>query len=312
MIVPGYDVGPYVDEALDSLRAQTLPSWRAVLVDDASTDDTGSRFAAAAAAADPRFRVITHPAQRGLGAARNTALEQVDTPFVAFLDADDVMTSGALERLVGTLTATGSDLVVGAYARLRPDADGRYTASPVQPWVAASAAPERRGVTLAEHPEVVGNVVAWSKLSRIALWRGLRFPEGRLYEDQVVAQHLYTRAHAFDVVPDVVVHWRVRADASSITQREADPAVLRDCLEQMAAGIEVLESAGHPGAADARARQILRMDVPRLAGIAAVHADAAYRRALGAFVRTIWARGGASRPALEGDAERAVAGALLW
>ena len=216
VIVPGFNVSEYVDEALASLRSQTLTRWRAILVDDASTDDTGERFAAAAAA-DPRFVLLTHPVQRGLGAARNSALDLISTPFVAFLDADDVMTPGALELLVTTVTASGSDFVVGAYSRLRPDAVGAYSVSPVQPWVSASTDPARTGTTLTEHPEVSGNIVAWSKLSRAALWRDLRFPEGRLYEDQVIAQQMYTRARAFDVVPDVVVHWRVRADASSIT-----------------------------------------------------------------------------------------------
>ena len=90
VIVPGYNVAAYVDEALASLRAQTLTQWRAILVDDASTDDTGERFAVAAAS-DPRFTLVRHPEQRGLGAARNSALDQIASPFVAFLDADDVM-----------------------------------------------------------------------------------------------------------------------------------------------------------------------------------------------------------------------------
>lgn len=311
VIVPGYNVAAYVDEALASLRAQTLPQWRAILVDDASTDDTGERFAVAAAS-DPRFTLVRHPEQRGLGAARNSALDQIASPFVAFLDADDVMAPGALELLVGSLTTSGSDFVVGAYSRLRPDAAGAYSVSPVQPWVSASTDPARSGTTLAAHPEVVGNIVAWSKLSRADVWRDLRFPEGRLYEDQVVAQQMYTRARAFDVVPDVVVHWRVRADDSSITQREAELSVLRDCLDQMVAGISVLENASQPAAARARSRQILRMDVPRLAAIASTHPDAHYRRALGDFTRAVWGREPDARPELDDEASRAVSAALLW
>ena len=152
VIVPGFDVGEYAEDALASLRSQTREDWVAILIDDASTDDTGAIFDAAAAA-DGRFRVVHHRSRAGLGAARNTGLDLVETPFVGFLDADDRLTPRALERLVGTLTASGSDFAVGAYVRLRPEPDGGYAAGVVQPWVAAATDPARTATTLDHHPE---------------------------------------------------------------------------------------------------------------------------------------------------------------
>ncbi|MER7796655.1 glycosyltransferase family 2 protein [Microbacterium sp. NPDC096154] len=262
VIVPGWNVAPYAAEALDSLRAQTLERWRAILIDDGSTDGTGEVFADVAAR-DARFTVVSHPVQRGLGAARNTGLALVETSYVAFLDADDVMLPRALELLVGSLERTASDIAVGQYTRLRPLPGGRYAPSPVQPWVEASTSPARTGVTLAEHPEVTGNIVAWSKVSRTELWRDVRFPQG-LYEDQAVTQLLYTRARAIDTVAEPVVHWRVRAEGTSITQREAAPDVLAACLDALRDGIDVLRREGPEVAVQARIAQILRMDVPRL------------------------------------------------
>jgi glycosyltransferase involved in cell wall biosynthesis len=313
VIVPGYNVAEYVAEALESLRGQSLSNWTAVLIDDGSTDATAELFAAAAKA-DARFRVVGSPRRAGLGAARNVGLDLVDTPFLGFLDADDVLAQTALERLIGILDETGSDFAVGAYVRLRPDDRGGYAVGEVQPWVAASTAPERRGTTIDEHPEASGNIVAWSKVSRTDFWHrtGLRFPEGRLYEDQVVAQQMYARARRFDTVPEVVAYWRIRADGSSITQREAQLDVLRDCLEAMRAGLSVLESTGHPLATQARIGQMLRMDVPRLADIARLHPDAAYRRELGEFTRTLWDRAGSARDALDERSASIVAAAGLW
>ena len=288
VIVPGFDVAGFATEALASLRAQTREDWIAVLVDDGSGDGTGAVFDAAAAG-DPRFRVVHHDRQRGLSAARNTGLDLVDTPYVGFLDADDIMMPTALERLVGTLERTGSDLAVGAYVRLRPDAHGVYAPGEVQPWVVAATDPARDGTTLRDHPDASGNIVAWSKVSRIDLWRreGLRFPEGRAYEDQIVTQRLYTRAAAFDVLPDVVVQWRERADGSSITQRKDRLPVLRDYLDALGGGIDVLEKAGMTDAAASRVRLIQTLDLPPLVEIARTHPDAAYRRELGSFVRTL-------------------------
>ncbi|MBW9110791.1 glycosyltransferase family 2 protein [Microbacterium ureisolvens] len=311
VIVPGYDVALYAAEALDSLRAQTRGDWVAILVDDASTDETGALFDAAASA-DERFQVVHHREQSGLGAARNTALELVRTPFVGFLDADDRLTPTALERLVGTVAASGSDFAVGAYVRLRPDSAGGYEAGSVQPWVAAATDPARVGTTLEQHPDASGNIVAWSKVSRADLWRrtGLRFPVGKAYEDQIVAQQMYTRARAFDVIPDVVVQWRERADGSSITQHKGELPVLRDYLEALAGGIEVLDAAGQPRAAASRVRLILAMDLPPLVDLARDHVDDAYRRELGAFARTLWSRSDGLR--LSDPAATALAAARLW
>lgn len=289
VIVPGFDVAEYAEEALDSLRAQTHPHWTAVLVDDASTDAT-ERIFADTAAVDPRFRVARHDRQRGLGAARNTGLELVDTPYTAFLDADDRLRPDALTRLADTLDRTGSDVVVGAYVRLRPDADGPgYTAGEVQPWVAAATDPARERTSLDAHPAASGNIVAWSKLSRTAFWRdhGLRFPEGRYYEDQVLAQRMYTLAGAFDVIPDVVVEWRQRRDGGSITQRLGEVAVLRDYLEALGEGIAVLRAAGAEAAVAERGALIRTLDLPPLHRIAETHPDPAYRIALEAFRETL-------------------------
>jgi CDP-glycerol glycerophosphotransferase len=292
VIVPGRDVGAFAAEAVASLRAQTFVDWNAILVDDGSADATSTVFDNAAAE-DDRIRVIRHATSRGLGAARNAALDLVQTPYVGFLDADDVLRPRALERLVGTLQTTGSDLVAGAYVRLRPDVDGGYHAGDVQPWVTASTDPERRGVTLETHPAAAGNIVAWSKVSRTELWDGLRFPEGRAYEDQIVAQLLYTRARAFDVIPDVVVEWRERADGSSITQRKAELPILRDYLEALAGGIAVLDERGMDAAAAGRVALIFRLDLPPLVEIARAHPDAEYRALLAAFVSELAARPGA-------------------
>lgn len=288
VVVPGFDVAEYAQEAIDSLVRQTRGDWTAVLVDDASTDATAAIFAEAAAR-DPRFRVIRHATRRGLGAARNTGVDAVDTPFLGFLDADDVLVPTAFERLLGTLEATGSDFAVGAYVRLRPDASGAYAPGVVQPWVSAATDPERRGTTIDAHPEASGNIVAWSKVTRTDFWRraALRFPEGKLYEDQVVAALMYARSHRFDTIPDAVVLWRERADGSSITQGKASLPVMLDYLEAMAGGIAVLEAAGHRDAVRARVRLIQDMDLPPLVAIAVEHSDDAYRRALGSFVRDL-------------------------
>lgn len=291
VIVPGRDVAEFAEAAIDSLREQSITNWRAILVDDGSVDDTAAIFARAADS-DSRFQLVKHDLSLGLSAARNAGLDLVSTPFLGFLDADDVMTPRALELLTGSLLQSGSDFALGAYVRLRPDADGAYHPGAVQPWVAAATVPPRAHATLAEHPAASGNIVAWSKVSRTDFWtrHGLRFPIGKLYEDQELAQRMYTLARGFDVVSDVVVQWRERADGSSITQHKDALPVLIDYLNALRSGLDVLDRAGATAATRARIRLILDMDVPPLVRIAQVHPDDAYRRILGTFVRELSTR----------------------
>ncbi|MGP3536184.1 glycosyltransferase family 2 protein [Microbacterium sp. RD1] len=286
VIVPGHDIARYAPEALQSLRDQTFLDWRAVLVHDGGPDDPTRQIFADAAAADPRFHFVTHGQQRSLSAARNTGLDLVRTPYLGFLDADDRMRPHALERMVEMLDASGSDFVAGAYVRLRPDPAGRYAAGDVQPWVSAATDPARTATTLAAHPAASGNIVAWSKLSRTDFWQrhGLRFPEGRLYEDQVIAQRMYTQARAFDVIPDVVVEWRERADGSSITQQRSALPVVQEYLAALRGGIQVLRDAGAEEAVRARIALIRTLDVPPLREIAVTHPDPAYGEAVEAFL----------------------------
>lgn len=178
----------------------------------------------------------------------------------------------------------------------------------VQPWVSAATDPARLRTTLAAHPRASANIVAWSKLSRLDLWRDMRFPEGVAYEDQAVAQRMYTEARAFDVIPDVVVHWRHRADGTSITQGTSHLPVLRDYLAALGDGIRVLRDAGAHEAVTARIELVLAMDVPPLERIALAHPDPEYADQLDGFLASL-------RALPEYDAARpdpTLATALSW
>ncbi len=282
LIVPGRDIETFAPAAIASLRAQTEPRWRAILIDDGSLDATGDVFADAAAS-DPRFAFLRHEASRGLGAARNLGIDQVDTEFLGFLDGDDELTPTALERLTGTLDETGSDFIAGAYVRSRPHGDG-YVSGRVQPWTAAATDPERRRTSIFDHPAASANIVAWSKVSRTDFWSDLRFPEGVAYEDQIVAQQMYVRARSFDVIPDVVARWRVRPGGTSITQTRDQLPVLRDYLAALRGGIDVLRDAGAHAAVTARLDLILAMDMAPLHEIATDHRDPAYAAEITGFL----------------------------
>jgi glycosyltransferase involved in cell wall biosynthesis len=99
VVVPTFNVAPYVGECLASVRAQTLSAWECIVVDDGSTDETPLRIRECA---DPRMRLITQ-ANRGVSAARNAGLAQAAGEYVLFLDGDDRLHPQALQRLAAQL-----------------------------------------------------------------------------------------------------------------------------------------------------------------------------------------------------------------
>ncbi|HEU5039784.1 MAG TPA: glycosyltransferase [Gemmatimonadales bacterium] len=99
------DGEPFLDEAIRSVRRQTLPQWELLLVDDGSRDGS-SETARRHVAEDPaRIRYLEHEghANRGMSASRNLGIVQAAGRYVTFLDADDILTPDALVTLVAQL-----------------------------------------------------------------------------------------------------------------------------------------------------------------------------------------------------------------
>lgn len=110
IIIPVYNVAPYLRECLDSVLAQTYTEWEAICVDDGSTDGS-SDILDAYAAKDSRLRVI-HQANAGVAKARNVALDLALGEWVCFIDADDVVNCELLAQCDDALHQfSGVDMV---------------------------------------------------------------------------------------------------------------------------------------------------------------------------------------------------------
>lgn len=104
VVIPCFRHGRYLEGALASVRAQTLPAARVVVVDDAS-DDVETVEALARVEAEGWATVLRQPRRSGPSAARNRALEDATERYVLPLDADDELLPWALEEAVTQLEA---------------------------------------------------------------------------------------------------------------------------------------------------------------------------------------------------------------
>lgn len=90
IVIPSYNVAPYIEAAILSALDQTFTDLEVIVVNDGSTDQTAAIIERVAAErADPRLRII-HRANGGLAAARNTGIEAALGEFIGFLDSDDI------------------------------------------------------------------------------------------------------------------------------------------------------------------------------------------------------------------------------
>lgn len=120
IVVPCYESGPTLVEAIDSALAQTYPSVEVTVVDDGSRDRETLRVLDEL---DPRVRVIRQE-NAGPAAARNTAIASTDAEFVLPLDADDRLAPRAAEIGARHLTDDADAGIVSGSVRLFGDQEG--------------------------------------------------------------------------------------------------------------------------------------------------------------------------------------------
>lgn len=119
VLIPTYNRAHFVGDAIRSALNQTLGNIEVVIADDGSTDATDALLASIS---DPRMRLIRHDKNRGIPAARNSALAEARGKYVAWLDSDDVARPNRLAEQVAFLEAHPAIAMVGACAgKLRPD-----------------------------------------------------------------------------------------------------------------------------------------------------------------------------------------------
>ncbi len=229
VIVPVYKVEAYLPRCLDTLLAQRYENFEVVAVDDGSPDRCGE-ILEEYAKKDVRIRVI-HRENGGLSAARNTGIEAAKGAFLAFVDSDDWVEPNFLEILAAPLLEQGAEIAsCGAVNHLGDRAVPNALEKPLV--MGPKEALER--MCYNDH----FFVTTWDKLYRRELFEGIRFPEGKLFEDTATTFTLVDRAKTIVATPGICYHYITRP--SSITGAGFHPKKLDyvEAAEKMAGFIE--------------------------------------------------------------------------
>jgi glycosyltransferase involved in cell wall biosynthesis len=233
IIVPVYDVEAYLQACVGSLTRQTYQNLEIILVNDGSTDHSGA-ICDELAQTDARVRVI-HKENGGLSSARNAGITAANGELIGFVDSDDLTDDRMFARLVEVLTQTEADLVKCGFVRFPDGSEPRREHKRPSPPVVVES--PRQCLEALVQMQI--NPAVWNKLYRRELIGDLRFPEGKIHEDQFFTPQICLRTRLAAIIPEQLYFYRLRP--RSITSDRYNPRRL-DAIEAWLLQFELLRT----------------------------------------------------------------------
>lgn len=196
VIVPVYNVEKYVERCIESILKQTYTDFELILVNDGSTDRSYD-ICCEYKKKDSRIRLINKN-NGGLSDARNVGIDESLGEYITFIDSDDFISQYMFEFLYNTLIKNNADIAICSFLRVCANEN------PID------KIPSGINIQLLNSEECYEAIysskcdeftVAWGKLYRRKLFDVIRYPYGKLHEDEFVTYKLYAGSDKVVYVP---------------------------------------------------------------------------------------------------------------
>ena len=234
IIVPIYNVSPYLRLCLESIEKQTCSHFEVLLINDGSRDNSKD-ICLEFVERDNRFKYIEQQ-NAGLSAARNTGILNATGEFITFIDGDDFIESNYLEELYYTSLKNDSEIVVGSFKEFNEEDNNYYIHVfdyreehyKHRELIENIAQIERRGIEFE---------TSWGTLFHRRLFENVLFPVGKNIEDTRTNYKLYMESCKTSYIHKDLYIYRIRKGSliNSITE-----SLLTDVLEALLERIAVL------------------------------------------------------------------------
>ena len=210
IIVPVYKVELYLKACIDSIVAQTYTNLEIILVDDGSPDKC-PEICDEYAKHDNRIKVI-HLKNGGLSAARNAGIDIAKGLYLSFVDSDDVLHPEFVESLFHPISLQNRCISVCAFRPFYKNNIGDLTCARKSVRLASLESLLEQNSCMNTFLSMECNS-ACNKLFSADLFKSIRFPKGRLYEDVATTHKLLFDAEFIYYVPMQLYNYRVRDDS---------------------------------------------------------------------------------------------------
>ena len=186
VIVAVYNVREYLPRCIDSLLLQNFKSYEIIIVDDGSTDGCSEIVEKYFRENPEKIRLIRQK-NAGLSAARNAGLSVARGEYITFVDGDDHLEKNALTTLYTEIKRARADIAVAGFFE---DFSGFSKEMNLMREELSFA----KTMEYMSRPDGYKFVVVWGKLYHRSLFSEVRFPSGRIHEDQYIIHELYYRS----------------------------------------------------------------------------------------------------------------------
>lgn len=184
IIVPVYNVEPYLNKCLDSIVNQTYKKLEIILIDDGSTDNSGL-ICDEYASKDNRI-IVVHQKNKGLSAARNVGLNIAKGDYIAFVDSDDFIEKDMYFTMYNVMNKNYADVCVCNYIK-NTNFETKKIYSEIFKILTSKQAIKQLLLSytkLRKKPTI--EYAVWNKLYRKEIFENVMFPVGKKYEDQFI------------------------------------------------------------------------------------------------------------------------------
>ncbi|WP_022765636.1 glycosyltransferase family 2 protein [Butyrivibrio sp. XPD2006] len=211
IIVPIYKVEDYLRKCVDSLIRQTYTNIEILLVDDGSPDNCPA-ICNECAKADDRIKVI-HKPNGGLSDARNAGIEVAKGEYFLFVDSDDYININMVNTLYEAVKKNSADVAICRYQSVKDDED--INIESIEDYSDSFVLTDDEYF---ENPVYSSDrrtefIVAWNKLYARKLFDNVRYPKGKVHEDEFTTYKLLYASAKTVYVPHVLYYYVQRGDS---------------------------------------------------------------------------------------------------
>lgn len=251
VIVAVYNIEEYLPRCVDSILAQTYKNLEVILVDDGSTDDSGS-ICDTYAQKDGRISVI-HKKNGGLSDARNAGLDKASGEYIGFVDGDDWIDEDMYRAMYQACEKENAQVAACRYRQITKSGviDGSGGNS-----VSLSRDEALEIYVCGNERYLIYNSV-WSKLFAEKLIRGMRFPVGRNSEDIMFTTKAFCKMERLAYLDHAYYNYVLDREGS-IMNEKAGERRLKDELPFWREQIAYIRGAGMPELSDKAAYHFYR------------------------------------------------------
>lgn len=206
VIIPIYNVEKYLKKSVKSVIDQTYSNLEIILVDDGSKDSC-YKLCEELKKEDKRIIVI-HKENGGLSDARNRGIDVAKGKYLFFLDSDDYIEKNTIKILYDTLKTDGTDMVVFDFIKIFDTGEIIQENTTINAHDIIDANVLLKGIVQDKNWRYVP---AWNKLYKREIWTSLRFPKGKLHEDEFVIHKILDKCERVSIIPNKLLYYVQRS-----------------------------------------------------------------------------------------------------